>query len=115
MSDKSSIELNVTRAAQSQLIDLAEEQGVSPIVRLFMAGGGCSGFTIKMDFTSHPPDEEHDIIKDIGWIKFIIDDKSALFINGATLDFGGTILDRGFKWTFPNATGGCGCGVSFSF
>jgi len=83
-------------------------------IRVAMKGGGCSGQTIHMDFTDQDPDE-FDLVYVQDAIEFIVDKKSALFVHGATLDFGGGLLDRGFKWSLPTSTGGCGCGTSFSF
>lgn len=107
--------INATRAAREELKRIAAEEGRSLRVRLAMKGGGCSGFTVDMNFTKFPPDPDFDLVTTQDGIEFIIDEKSATFLNGAKLDFGGGLLDRGFKWEFPNATGGCGCGVSFSF
>jgi len=76
--------------------------------------GGCNGYEIDMCFTKHPVDE-FDLTFEQDGIEFLVDKKSALFIHGATLDYGGGLLDRGFKWSFPTSTGNCGCGTSFSF
>jgi len=107
--------LNISKAAIEELKRIATETEQEPKVRVYMQGGGCSGFTVKMDFTHYVPDEEFDTVVELDGVEFIVDAKSALLINGANLDFGGDLLDRGFKWEFPSSTGGCGCGVSFSF
>lgn len=107
--------INVTDAAIEELKRLAESEGKDLRIRAYLRGGGCSGHTIEMDFTKWPADEEHDLIQDVNGIEFVIDEKSAFFMQDAILDFGGGLLDRGFKWTFPKSSGGCGCGVSFSF
>ena len=109
--------LTVTDAAITELKRIAEVDGQPSMssVRVALKGGGCSGHTVDMFFTKFPPDEEHDLTFFVLDVLFIVDKKSALFLQGATLDYGGGLLDRGFKWEFPNATGGCGCGVSFSF
>jgi iron-sulfur cluster assembly protein len=107
--------ITVTEAALTELVRVAKDEGKDPRVRIAIKGGGCSGFTVDMDFTKYPADEEYDEVFSINGIEFIVDDKSALFVKDATLDFGGGLLDRGFKWEFPQASGGCGCGVSFSF
>lgn len=107
--------INATKAARDELKRIAADEGKPLLVRVAMKGGGCSGFTVEMFFTNYPPDEEFDIVSHQDGIDFIIDEKSATYLNGAKLDHGGGLLDRGFKWEFPDATGGCGCGVSFSF
>lgn len=107
--------INVTEAAIIELKRIATEEKKDSKVRAYLQGGGCSGYTIRMNFTQYPPDEEFDLTFEQDGITFIVDVKSAALIKGASLDFGGDLLDRGFKWDFPSSTGGCGCGVSFSF
>lgn len=107
--------IEVTEAAQKELLRIANDEGRDPRVRVAMKGGGCAGFTVDMNFTKFPPDPEFDLTFEVDGVDFIVDEKSATLLEGATLDYGGGLLDRGFKWTFPSATGGCGCGVSFSF
>ena len=104
----------VTDPALNELKRIANAEGNPLRVRLAMKGGGCSGQTIHMDFTEKDPDE-FDLTCEQDGIEFLVDKKSALFILGATLDYGGELLDRGFHWEFPTSTGGCGCGTSFSF
>lgn len=107
--------LIATPAALSELERIADEEGKDLRVRVACKGGGCSGITVDMHFTKFPPDDEFDIVFTQGNVEFLVDKKSALFLRAAQLDFGGSLLDRGFKWTLPDSTGGCGCGVSFSF
>jgi iron-sulfur cluster assembly accessory protein len=106
--------INVTELALNELKRIADAEGNSLRVRIAMKGGGCSGFTVSMDFTEGLA-TEFDLTHTQDGMEFLIDKKSALFVHGATLDYGGGLLDKGFKWEFPSATGGCGCGVSFSF
>lgn len=105
----------VTEAAVQELARIATSENKPARVRVTMRGGGCAGMTIVMDFTKLPIDEMFDLTFTEGGVEFITDVRSAQFVQDATLDFGGSILDRGFKWQFPKATGGCGCGTSFSF
>lgn len=107
--------IEVTEAAINELKRIADSEEKEYRVRVAMKGGGCSGYTVDMSFTKFPADEEFDLVFTQDDIEFIVDEKSATFLVDATLDYGGGLLDRGFKWTFPNASGGCGCGVSFSF
>ena len=107
--------IQVSDAAIAELRRVAAAEEKEPCVRVAMKGGGCSGFTVDMNFTKWPPDPEFDLTFAQDGVEFIVDEKSASLLTGATLDYGGGLLDRGFKWDFPQATGGCGCGVSFSF
>lgn len=107
--------LTLTETAANELKRIAASQNKEARVRIAMRGGGCAGYEVLMDLTSIAPDPEMDLLYEDQGVTFVVDYKSATFFDGATLDFGGTILDRGFKWTFPRANGGCGCGTSFSF
>jgi len=106
---------HITPAALTELKRISLEQDKAPQVRVAMIGGGCSGYSVTMDFTDDPPDYMTEQVQTIDGFRFLIDDKSALFVTGATLDYGGGLLNQGFRWDFPQATGGCGCGTSFSF
>lgn len=107
--------LTITEVALDELKRIADEEGNPFRVRLAMKGGGCSGMTVDMCFTKHEKDPEFDLTFTQDGVEFLVDKKSAFWLAGATLDFGGGLLDRGFKWIFPQSTGGCGCGTSFSF
>lgn len=107
--------LTLNESAAIELKRIAAQESKEPRVRIAVRGGGCAGFTIHMDLTSLPPDPEMDLIYEDQDVTFIVDYKSATFFDGSTLNFGGTLLDRGFKWIFPRANGGCGCGTSFAF
>ena len=107
--------LTATQAAIDELTRIATDEGRPFRVRLAMKGGGCSGLTIDMGFAKNPTEDEFDLTFTQDGVEFIIDKKSAFFIQGATLDFGGGLLDRGFHWEFPDAKSSCGCGTSFSF
>jgi len=107
--------ITVTDAALSELKRIADAEGKPHRVRFAMKGGGCSGLTVDMSFTKFPKDDEFDLTFTQDGVEFFIDKKSAFFMQSATLNFGGGLLDRGFHWEFPQSTGGCGCGTSFSF
>lgn len=107
--------ITVTEPALAELKRIADEGNKPYRVRVAMKGGGCSGYSVDMDFTKWPKDQDFDLTFTQDGVEFIVDDKSAILLEGATLTYGGGLLDRGFKWEFPKATGGCGCGTSFSF
>lgn len=107
--------VNVTPTAIKELKRLATTEKKPIRVRIGFNAGGCNGYQIHMDFTEQAPDE-FDLIYTQDEIEFMVDKKSALFVHGATLDFGGDgLLDQGFHWSFPTSIGNCGCGTSFSF
>lgn len=81
-------------------------------LRIGVKGGGCSGFSYVMGFDGAPTEDDH--IQDVGGLKLFVDKKSALYLEGTTLDYVETIQQKGFVFNNPNATGTCGCGQSFS-
>lgn len=82
-------------------------------VRVGAKGGGCSGFTYVLDFDQAGP-TEFDLTYEQHGIKVVVDKKSEFFMGGTILDFNDGLLDRGFVFKNPLATGSCGCGTSFS-
>ena len=95
---------------------MIEEQGFSvesTWVRIGAKGGGCSGFTYVLDFDTEGP-TEFDLTFEEHGVRLIVDKKSEFFMGGTILDFNDALLDRGFVFKNPAATGSCGCGSSFS-
>lgn len=105
----------ITKPALNELKHIADIEEQPLRVRIIFNGGGCNGYTIDMNFTKWPKDEEFDISFIQDDIEFLVDKKSAVLLKDATLDFGGGLLTKGFIWEFPSSTGSCGCGLSFSF
>lgn len=91
----------------SELLENKEETGVRAAVR----GGGCSGFTYKLDFDNQNTDDR--VITDQG-VKIYVDTKSFLYLMGTQIDFVDELNQAGFKFVNPNAKRTCGCGESFS-
>lgn len=102
------------RAAKEILRVIAEQKfGPNVWVRVGAKGGGCSGFTYVLDFDQSGP-TEFDLTFPQHGVNVVVDKKSEFFIGGTILDFNDGLLDRGFVFKNPQATGSCGCGTSFS-
>lgn len=102
------------RAAKEILRVIAEQKfGGDVWVRIGAKGGGCSGFTYVLDFDQNGP-TEFDLTFEQHGVRIVVDKKSEFFMGGTTLDFNDGLLDRGFTFTNPLASGTCGCGTSFS-
>ena len=102
------------RAAKEIGRVIAEHQlPASSWVRIGAKGGGCSGFTYVLDFDQQGP-TEFDLAFEEHGVKLVVDKKSEFFMGGTTLDFNDGLLDRGFVFKNPQASGTCGCGTSFS-
>jgi iron-sulfur cluster assembly accessory protein len=82
------------------------------VLRVAVNGGGCSGFSYALGFDKNF-DEKTDSKLDFHGVPVIVDRKSALFLDGTTIDFHEGIEKRGFTFDNPNAVKTCGCGSSF--
>ncbi len=106
--------IEVTGTAQDRIHALLEDEGklATHGLRLKVVGGGCSGLRYELSFD----DERKEIDTEIeaGHVKIIIDEKSALYLVGCTLNFVDTLQESGFKIENPNASNTCGCGESFA-
>lgn len=82
-------------------------------LRIGVVGGGCSGFQYSLHFDKNW-DEKMDSKYDYHGVAVVVDKKSALYLDGATVDFYEGLEKRGFTFENPNAVKSCGCGSSFS-
>jgi iron-sulfur cluster assembly protein len=83
------------------------------VLRVGVAGGGCSGFSYKLGFDSSAEPEKDHIIEQHG-VRIAVDKKSDLYLDGTTVDWVDQLDRRGFHFENPNVTRSCGCGSSFS-
>lgn len=81
-------------------------------LRIRILGGGCSGYTTKIELDENVSEKDHKF--EINGIDVVVDNRSILYLDGSTVDFLEEINDRGFSVTNPNAVSTCGCGKSFS-
>lgn len=91
-----------------------EQQLGDTYLRVGIEGGGCSGFSYKLNFEKDNIDPLNDRVYDFEGIQAVVDRKSELYLDGTSIDFHEDVSQRGFKFNNPNATKGCGCGKSFS-
>ena len=106
----------ITERAAKEVVRVIEENQFSvddTWVRIGAKGGGCSGLTYVLDFDEKGP-TEFDLTYEQHGVRLVIDKKSSFFMLGTELDFNDGLLDRGFVFRNPEATGSCGCGTSFS-
>lgn len=108
--------ITVTEKAVREIRRIVQEQSLDQdtvALRVRILGGGCSGYQTKLDL-----DEVFDEIKDNVFetegIKVVIDKRSALYLEGASVDYHEDLNKRGFVVNNPNAKTTCGCGSSFS-
>lgn len=102
-----------TEAAASKVRDLIEEEGNAGLMlRVFISGGGCSGFQYGFTFDENQADG--DTIVERGGVKLLIDPMSIQYLMGAEIDYTEGLEGAQFVIRNPNATTTCGCGSSFS-
>ena len=82
------------------------------MLRIGVAGGGCSGFNYTLVFDDGY-DEKVDSKYECHGVPFVVDKKSALYLDGTTVDWFESIEKQGFTFENPNAVKTCGCGSSF--
>lgn len=101
--------IKLTEAAAEEVKKTKED---NTYLRVAVKGGGCSGFeySLTLDLTY---DEQTDTLSNQHGVDVIVDKKSALYLDGTTLDYYTDISKRGFVFNNPNATKSCGCGSSF--
>lgn len=107
--------INVTPVAAEKITELlAEEQKVGAGLRVFVQGGGCSGFQYGLMIDEGEADAETDQVIESHGVRLFIDPISARYLQGAEVDFVDNLSGGGFTIRNPNAKTTCGCGSSFS-
>ena len=102
-----------TDAAASKVKGLiAEEQNPNLMLRVFVSGGGCSGFQYGFTFDENLSDG--DTVVEKQGVKLLIDPMSFQYLVGAEIDYSEGLEGAQFVIRNPNATTTCGCGSSFS-
>ena len=105
--------INFTDNAVNKVKELIAEEGSPDLkLRVFVSGGGCSGFQYGFDFDSDYGDD--DIIFSENGAELVIDKVSIMYLNGSIVDFEDKLMESSFKVNNPNAASSCGCGTSFA-
>jgi iron-sulfur cluster assembly protein len=103
--------LTMTTAAADKVRELiAQENDPALGLRIFVAGGGCSGLQYGMTLDE---EQEGDTVVTPGDIKVFIDEMSLSYIVGSEVDYVDSLMGAGFTVNNPNAVSSCGCGHSF--
>ena len=105
--------MSFTEAAASKVkLLIGEEQNENLKLRVFVTGGGCSGFEYGFTFDEDKEDDDSAIEKN--GVTLLIDPLSYQYLAGAEIDFREDLQGSRFVVTNPSATATCGCGNSFS-
>ena len=106
--------VNVTAEAAQKISQLlAEEQKAEAGLRVFVQGGGCSGFQYGLMIEEGAGDAEADRIFQSNGVTLFVDPISIRYLTGAEVDFVDNLMGGGFTIRNPNAKTTCGCGQSF--
>src|SRR5438876_8986236 len=103
--------VSMTPAAASKVHELLkQENDPSLALRIFVAGGGCSGLQYGMTLDE---EQEGDTLIALAGVKVLVDEMSLGYIAGSEVDYVDSLMGAGFTVNNPNAVSSCGCGHSF--
>lgn len=105
--------ITITEAAAIKIAEIiAEEKNPAIYLRMFVQGGGCSGFSYGFALDDEKADDDWEIPAGTSTIR--VDSMSAQYLEGAIVDYQEDLMGASFKINNPQATTTCGCGSSFS-
>jgi iron-sulfur cluster assembly accessory protein len=107
--------MTLTERASEEVQKFIAQEQVSPEtagLRVSVLPGGCSGFKYSLNIEERAL--EDDLVHAINGVRVFVDGFSAQYLAGVTIDYVTSMQGSGFTFSNPNATGGCGCGTSFT-
>lgn len=102
----------LTESAAIKVQNLLEKEDDTLNLRVFVSGGGCSGFQYGFTFDDKINDNDT-VVEDHG-VKLLVDQMSMEMLNGAEIDYQTSLQGESFVIRNPNAGSTCGCGKSFT-
>jgi iron-sulfur cluster assembly protein len=112
---KPTVNLTLTDRAGEEVRKFLAEEQASPEtagLRVAVLPGGCSGF--KYSLSVEPEPAADDVVIASAGVRLFVDEFSAQYLQGVVIDYKSNFQESGFAFENPNATGGCGCGSSFT-
>jgi iron-sulfur cluster assembly accessory protein len=106
--------ITVTSTAVAEVQKFIQEQGAAEGagLRVAVLPGGCSGFQYGLNIEDEAQDDD-EILQSNG-VQLFVDPFSSQYLDGVEIDYVTTMMGSGFTFKNPNASGGCGCGSSFT-
>ena len=103
--------VSMTPSAVEKVRELLDQEGDQSLgLRIFVAGGGCSGLQYGMTLDET---QDGDVITEVEGIRVLVDEMSSGYIMGSQVDYVDSLMGAGFTVNNPNAVSTCGCGHSF--
>ena len=106
------INFEILDSAVQQIEKIVKNENAKTYLRIEILGGGCAGFSYKIDLDTNINDDDIVLSKDN--IKVLINKAFIPYLDGSTIEFADELIGKSFKINNPNATSSCGCGTSFS-
>lgn len=107
--------INVTETAAGKIQELlTDENKPGAGLRVFVQGGGCSGFQYGLMIDEGQGDASADQVFEVNGVRLLVDPISLRYLKGAEVDFVDNTMGGGFTIKNPNAKSTCGCGSSFN-
>ena len=108
------MELTLTPGAVDKVRGFLSDFGESPDagLRVAVLPGGCSGFQYGVTIEEAPESDDEVLV--LNGIRVYVDPFSAQYLDGVEVDYVSSMMGSGFSFKNPQATGGCGCGSSFT-
>jgi iron-sulfur cluster assembly protein len=105
--------IQITKTAARRIRTLMARQGVDEGgLRVGVKGGGCSGLSYTFAWERQPRNGDR-VFDGPDGAQLFVDKKSLLYLDGTVLDYGTSLISKGFVFNNPNAKSTCGCGSSF--
>jgi len=104
--------ITVSERAARRIGEILRQEPAGTMLRVSVAGGGCSGFQYKFDTERAKADD--DVVIERAGATVLIDPVSLNHMAGAEIDFVDDLIGSSFKVNNPQATASCGCGTSFA-
>jgi iron-sulfur cluster insertion protein len=105
--------VTLTDAASTKVIDLLASEPAGTRLRIFVQGGGCSGFSYGFTFDDAVNEDDFQIKLGETTHELLVDSMSAQYLEGAVVDYVEDLMGSQFSIKNPQATTTCGCGNSF--
>ncbi len=104
-------QVRLSASAAVRINGIVADDPSTPLLRVSVEGGGCSGFQYKFELVKQSEPGDLIIVRDGATV--LIDDISLPYLEGAEIDFVQELIGAAFKISNPNAATSCGCGTSF--